>query len=68
LLLALLAAPVSSAETDTPAQSAASAQKNPPPQPLRPKTRYTVREQIENIRPTAWLQSYGQVRVRKVGR
>ncbi len=74
VLAMLLFAPLgASADRDVPdledrgIASAALAKKSALPQPLLPKTRYTVRRQIESIRPTDWLASYGHVEVREVG-
>jgi len=73
LLCSLLASPASAKD---PAKNASAARaaapivapKTPVTSPLRPQTRYTVRKQIESIRPTEWLASYGQVQVREVRR
>ena len=36
--------------------------------PLLPRTRYTVRKQIESIEPTQWLKRFGKVRIRELKR
>lgn len=69
LIAASSAAEAPEATTSKPSPPTATAPAlKPVPPPLLPRTRYTVRKQIESIEPTQWLKRFGKVRIRELKR